>query len=202
VFIRLPHGHAADGSGGGESQFVPLKGETVSVPVGATVDARKGVLRMSTAADFRSANDPRHTVMTGTFSAAIFTIEQLTERQALAQARSEHKRRLSRGPSTDLVLSTPPGGVAQARCRRTGRPGKGIVRALSGTAKGFYRTIGANSITTTHNATWVVKDRCDGTLTEVGRGRATVILRHAGSKHPKSVVVGPGQGVLIKGRFA
>lgn len=200
VFIRLPGHHAADGPGGPAGSFVPLKGETVSVPVGSMIDARKGVLRLATSADYRSASDPRHHVQTGTFSVAIFTIKQLTTRQALARARAQHQRRLTGIPSTDLQLVTPGGAVANARCRRAGPPGKGIVRAFSGEGKGLYRTFAANSITTVRSATWIVKDRCDGTLTEVGRGSATVTPTHG--KHPHPVTVRSGQGVLIKGRFA
>jgi hypothetical protein len=103
-------------------------------------------------------------------------------------------------PSTDLQLFTAGGAVTAAGCRRTGPPGSGVVRAFSGVAKGLYRTIGANSITTVHNATWIVKDRCDGTLTEVGRGSATVTPTHGNHRQP--ITVHSGQGVIIKGRFA
>jgi hypothetical protein len=76
-----------------------------------------------------------------------------------------------------------------------------LVRALSATAKGLYRTMGANSITKTTDATWVVKDLCDGTETEVGRGHAVVTALHPTSKHHSSVTLGPGQAVLVKGRY-
>jgi hypothetical protein len=180
--------------------FVPLGGSTVSVPIGSEVDARKGVVRLVTAADYLPARDRRHRVQTGTFSVAIFAVKQLTIKQALARARAQHKRRLTGMPSTDLQLMTPSGALAKARCRRTGPPGKGIVRAFAGSGKGLYRTIGASSITTVRNATWIVRDRCDGTLTEVGRGSATVTPTHG--KNPRPVTVRSGQGVLIKGRFA
>ena len=75
------------------------------------------------------------------------------------------------------------------------------MRAISGTGKGLFRTVGANSITTIRDATWIVSDRCDGTLTEIGRGSATVTPIHPTHKHQRPVVVGAGQGVLIKGRF-
>jgi hypothetical protein len=179
--------------------FVPLKGSTVSVPIGSEIDARKGALRLSTAADYLSPRDPRHRVQTGTFSVAIFVVKQLTARQALARARAKHKRRLRGIPSTDLQLITAGGAPAKAQCRRTGPPGRGIVRAFTGVAKGLYRTLAANSIITVHNATWIVEDRCDGTLTEVGKGTATVTPTH--QKHPQPITVHSGQGVLIKGRF-
>jgi hypothetical protein len=204
VTIELPaSGKAQDArAAAGIQTLVPLKGSTVNVPVGSTVDTRKGVVALTTAADFRPSTAPKHVVSTGTFSVAIFAIEQQSERQAVALAHKRHRRRVTSAPSTDLNLKTPPGAVTHARCRRVGSPGKGVVRALAGTAKGLYRTIGATSITTIENATWVVKDRCDGTETEVGRGHATVTPIHPGRSHQHSVVIGPGQGVLIKGRFA
>ena len=134
-----------------------------------------------------------------TLSASIFTIEQMTAKQARAHLKRGH--RLFGIPPMNLHLRTPHRATAKARCRRTGSPGKGTVRAISGTAKGLFRTIGANSITTVHNATWIVSDRCDGTLTEVGRGSATVTPIHPTHKHEHPVTITAGQGVLIKGRF-
>lgn len=199
IFVRHPHGEADEHTG--PATVAPLKGETVSVPVGSTIDAQKGVVRLSSAADYRKASDPNHTVQTGTFSVAIFTIEQLSERQALTRMRIRRARLLKMRASTDLRLDTPPGAVAKARCRRTGRPGHGVVRKFAGFAKGLYRTIGAASITTVRNASWAVIDRCDGTVTEVGSGHATVTPRHPGHKKASNVVVGPGQRTTIKGRF-
>jgi IPT/TIG domain/Bacterial Ig-like domain (group 3) len=180
--------------------FVPLGGSTVSVPIGSEVDARKGVVRLVTAADYLPAQNRRHRVQVGTFSVGIFVVKQVTAKQALARARARHQRRLTGTPSTDLELITPPGAVGQARCRRTGTPGKGVVRALKGVGTGLYRTFGANSVTTVRSATWTVEDRCDGTLTEVRKGHATVTSKH--TDHPRPVTVGPEQSVLIKGRFA
>lgn len=63
--------------------------------------------------------------------------------------------------------------------------GSEITRTDTRTANGFYRTIGAASITTLKGrATWVVKGRCDGTLTEVGRSRVTVAAGNAPATPP------------------
>jgi hypothetical protein len=187
------------------SSYVPIKGATVSVPVGSTIDAhRKSQLRLATGADYRSGNHPAHTVQTGIFTAAdnavaIFSIEQMTIRQALLRIHGKRKRL---GPAaTALRLRTPPGAVSRARCRRHGPPGKGVVREISGVAKGVWRTVGARSITTVRDTHWVVEDRCDGTLTEVGRGTATVTSTADGRGGQHPIVVNAGQGVLIKGRF-
>ena len=211
VTITLPHGSSnghrvGAAGGGGIALLVPLKGETVGVPVGSTVNTTKGVASLTTAARFRSARARHPVLQTGTFSVAIFTIEQMTERQALARVHAKrHQKRHQKpkipAPSTDLRLRTPVGAVARAHCRHRGRPGAGLVRAISGTAKGLYRTMGAHSVTTTTDASWVVKDLCDGTETEVGRGHAVVTVLHPKSKKHSSVKLGPGQAVLIKGRF-
>ena len=169
--------------------FIPIKGSTVSVPVDSTIDATKGVIRVSTAADYRPVTDPRHHEQVGTFSEAIFEIKQLTKRQALARLRAKQRRRLFQIiPSTDLQLLSAPGALTKARCRpHSPNPGNGLVRAITGTAKGFYRTLAANSITTIHNATWIVEDRCDATITEVGKGTATVTPTHQPHPHPITI---------------
>jgi hypothetical protein len=123
----------------------------------------------------------------------------MTIRQALRRLHAKRKRL---GPAaTALRLRTPPGAVSRARCRRRGAPGKGVVREVSGVAKGVWRTVGARSITTVRDTRWVVEDRCDGTLTEVGRGTATVTSTGQGPGRRHPIVVNSGQGVLIKGRF-
>jgi hypothetical protein len=178
----------------------PLKGATVAVPMGSTVDTTKGKLALATARSYAQPHAGAAPLQNATLSASIFTIEQMTAKQARKHLkRGEH--RLFGIPPTTLGMRTPRRATAKARCRRTGAPGKGVVRAISGTGKGLFRTVGANSITTIRNATWIVSDRCDGTLTEVGRGRATVTPIHPTHKHERPVVITAGQGVLIKGRF-
>jgi hypothetical protein len=90
--------------------------------------------------------------------------------------------------------------MARACAARSGvRPLKGIVRTLAGSVlKGVFRTVGAASETTvSHNATWIVEDRCSGTLTQVGRGRATVFDR----ARDRTVTVGSGQAYLARARL-
>jgi predicted outer membrane repeat protein len=177
----------------------PIKGATVAVPMGSTVDTTKGRLQLATAASY---NQPAHgppPLQNATLAASIFSIQQMTAKQA--RAHLKHGQRLFGTPPTNFGLRTPPRAVAKARCRRTGAPGKGVVRVISASGKGLFRTIAANSITTVKSGTWIVSDRCDGTFTEVGRGSATVTPIHPTHKHEHPVTVGAGQGVLIKGRF-
>ncbi|HEY1518142.1 MAG TPA: choice-of-anchor Q domain-containing protein [Solirubrobacteraceae bacterium] len=196
VLISLPshRPRAAGDQGPSSASYVPLKGAG-TIPVGATVDATNGTVMLATAADYHGALDRRHRIQSGIFSAAIFTIEQLT-----AQQQQKHSHRKATGmPPTNLRLLTPFATTASIRCHAKGPPGRSIVRELSARAKGFFRVIAAASVTIVRNAQWTVEDRCDGTLTGVGRGKATVtyFLHH----RPVTKVVKPGGGLLVRQRF-
>jgi hypothetical protein len=196
VLISLPHHtpHAVGSSGPSSATYVPLKGSG-TIPVGSTIDATNGTVMLATAADYHGALDRRHRIQTGIFSAAIFTIEQQT-----AQQQEKHSHRKATGiPPTNLRLLTPAATAASSRCHVKGAPGRAIVRELSARAKGFFRVIAAASVTIVRNAQWTVEDRCDGTLTGVGRGTATVtyLLHH----RPVSKVVKAGGGLLVRQRF-
>jgi streptogramin lyase len=201
VVITPPSSSAGHGASVAHATgtFAPLKGETVAIPVGSTIDTRKGTVRIATAADNRQANDPRHRLQDGTFSAGIFILKQLTLRQQMAVAHREHRRRVTGVPATSLVLSNTPGAPSAAHCRRTGPPGKGVVRSFHGVAKGLYETVGAASTTTVRNAEWNVEDRCDGTLTEVGTGEATVA--YVSHHRTRTVTVHHGQAYFVAERF-
>ena len=64
-------------------------------------------------------------------------------------------------------------------------------------AKGFYRTLGGASTATARNATFITTDRCDGTITEVGKGRVTLAVKS--SKKP--IVVRAGGAYLAKAKL-
>ena len=171
----------------GKPVSVALKGRTVAVPVGSTVDARKGVVRVKTSADYAHTTSTQ----TGDFGAALFKIKQLKAKQALKQ--HHHVT----AAFTDVLLLTPKGALARAKCTTHGAPGKGIVRQIHIVAKGRYRTYGAASTTIAAGAAnWIVQDRCDGTLTHVLSGHVTVTF---GRGH--SVAVSAGRTELIKARF-
>ena len=196
VLISLPRHvpHAAGAGGPSSASYVPLKGGG-TIPVGSTIDATNGTVMLATAADYHGALDRRHRIQTGIFSAAIFTIEQETAKQ-----QEQHSHRKATGmPATNLRLVTPAATTATSRCHAKGPSGRAIVRELSARARGFFRVIAAASVTIVRNAQWTVEDRCDGTLTDVGRGTATVtfLLHH----RPATRVVKAGRALLVSQRF-
>jgi hypothetical protein len=153
----------------------------VNLAVGTTVDARKGRITL------KAAGGPKAAV--GSFSAAIFIIKQHKARKP----KKGHKHRKPAPVSTDLQIQTPPG-LARACASDAYLPLKGVIRTFTGQAKGLFRTIGAASATVVSSGSWIVQDRCDGTLTEVGRGSATVTSARTG----KRAKVRSGQAFLVR----
>ena len=197
VFIKLPPGTAAAARASRAAArisqndapiegFVPIKG-VATVPIGSQIDARRGQIELQTAPTFSRAG-ARSRLQQGRFAAALFAIRQARARKAKQRARR---------PTTDLKLLSPPGTERACAAASTFRPIKGVVRTLSAVAKGSFRAIGGASTTTATNATWLVSDRCDGTLTEVGSGTATVRSSRTG----REFKVHAGQGYLVRARL-
>ncbi|HET6547988.1 MAG TPA: hypothetical protein VFG79_06025 [Solirubrobacter sp.] len=155
VYVKLPRRTTKQLSG-----FVPLKG-IAALPVGTTVDARRGTLSLQTALDGRRAKQRK--LGRARLSAAIFQI-----RQARLKPRARRARRIA----TNLLLRSP--GTASARCRASRRPRAIPVRTLKATAKGLFRVSGGASHAVARNAAWTTTDRCNGTVTRVTRGRVNV----------------------------
>jgi hypothetical protein len=124
----------------------------------------------------------------GRFGAGMFAIRQAARRRGQSG---------SAKPTTDLVLQTPPGLSRACAAGSAVRPIKGVVRTLSATAKGAFRTIGGASTVTANSGTWIVSDRCDGTLTEVGRGK--VVVRDTRLK--QDFTLRSGQGYLARAQL-
>ena len=68
------------------------------------------------------------------------------------------------------------------------------MRSLTVSGKGFYRALGGASVGPSQNGTWITTDRCDGTLTEVGRGK----VRVRDPRRHRTVTVRAGRGFLVK----
>ena len=107
VFVKLP-GRSLKQNGG----FIPLKG-VASVPVGSTVDARKGELELKSAANGFAASDRRAKQQTARIRAGHV--------RHPAEAKAKKGVAKSASISTDIGLLTPPG--AEAACRQG--PGEG-----------------------------------------------------------------------------
>ncbi|MDA0180407.1 thrombospondin type 3 repeat-containing protein [Solirubrobacter phytolaccae] len=182
VYVKLPSSSRSFKQAG--DGFVPLKGQA-SVPVGSTVDTRKGTVAMASELNGRGAE------RSAKLSAGIFQIRQ-----------QRAKRGTSASVSTDLVLQSAPG--AEAACARSSRSGpikgrsRNTVRSLTATTeKGFFRVIGGAAITTAPDATWATRDRCDGTRTDVGKGRVAVYDRET----KRTVRVPAGRSYLVKAQL-
>jgi hypothetical protein len=122
------------------------------MPVGTTVDAQEGAVRLTVARDGRGGT------WTAVFSEGKFTITQ-----------PKHGE-----PVTTLKLTGPSVGDACAGASASGKRKRKKVRKLWGDGKGRFRTSGHYSAATVRGTRWLTEDRCDGTLTRVVRGTVEV----------------------------
>ncbi|HET6549787.1 MAG TPA: choice-of-anchor Q domain-containing protein, partial [Solirubrobacter sp.] len=133
----------------GSGRFVELDAAQ-GIPVGSTVDARKGVVELTSQP---RAGAPAQTAV---FYDGIFKVTQtrgitdlrLTEKLARCGKRS-----------------------ARAAAKKAKRPKK---RRLWGDGKGSFRTTGRYSAATVRGTKWLVQDSCNGTLTRVKAGSVKV----------------------------
>jgi len=162
VFVRLPAGSASD-TGARAAQkgagFIPLE-QARQVPIGTFVDTDDGSVRLAT------AQDRAGKIQFGNFSRGLFQILQKRRERAVTELRlkgsaASFRRCGARGSSA----------LAQAARRRLSSR---TVRRLSSNANGRFRTRGRNSAATVRGTLWITADRCDGTLTQVRRGRVAV----------------------------
>lgn len=203
VFIKLPPGVAGARAGveatrqqappAPGSGYVPLKG-VATIPVGSSVDARGGSITVTSATGASAKGASAPPSASAKLTAAIFQIRQ----DRLKRRSSKSKKKLPANP-TALVLRSPEGAIAAARCRDDA---DAVIRSLSAAVpKGTFQFVGAAaSVSTSARAANIrTVDRCDGTFTEVGRGVATVTSLHR--KHRKVVRVKAGRAYLMKGNF-
>jgi streptogramin lyase len=158
---------------GGRWRRVPLTG--VEIPIGATVDARRGTLVLTSAG--RAGG-----TQTGRFGSGIFSV---------------HQPRRARG-RVDLRLR----GGDFSRCRRAGRARGSVLAGASRVRRvrrlwgrdtgGRFRTYGRRSHATVRGTRWLTEDRCGGTFTRVTNG--AVVVRDLTRR--RSVVVRAGHSYL------
>jgi hypothetical protein len=120
-------------------------------PVGVTVDAQEGAVRLTVARGNGAG------VSRAVFSEGKFTVTQAREGDPVATLRLT-------GPSYADVCD---GATAAAKRRKR-------VRRLWGDGKGSFRTSGRYSAATVRGTRWLTEDRCDGTITRVVRGEVQV----------------------------
>ena len=145
------------------------------VPVGSVVDARAGVVELSTVAG--------RTTQAGRFWGAVFQVRQSRSGNGM----------------TDLVLR---GGRPEGCGRRSGTARAAAVSARRKPRKGLwgkdkggrFRTHGRNSVATVRGTKWLVEERCEGTLTRVTEG--AVVVRDL--RRGRSVTVRAGGRYLAR----
>jgi CSLREA domain-containing protein len=159
--------------------FIPLE-EASEIPVGAFVNARRGTVRVTSAVNSAGATQ------SGNFSRGLFQVLQ--------------SRRASARGLTELVLK----GSSFRSCRARGggrsasaaQLSRRTVRRLRANARGRFRTRGRNSSATVRGTVWETIDRCDGTLTNVRRGRVAV----RDFRRKRTVLVRAGKSYLARAR--
>jgi hypothetical protein len=163
-------------------RFVPLKGAE-TIPMGSTLDTTKGTVEVATASGVKGATGAART-QKATLADAIFAVRQKRAKEA------------KKGVAADIVLK---GQAFPKACTPTKKkpstPKKRTVfRSLKGLAVGYWRTVARGSVMTVNNASWTTQDRCDGTLTKVTKGSASI--RDASKK--KTVRVKAGKSYLAQ----
>ena len=159
VFVKLAATRSSVGAAQAKGRgFIPLRSAR-QIPVGSLLNTRKGVVRLVSAADRRGKKQQAD------FNAGLFRTLQSPRGRGLTELR------LSSGKFSGCVLRGKRSSVAQSARRRYR---KRTVRRLRGNGSGRFRTRGRYSSATVRGTDWTVTDRCDGTLTQVKRGRVAV----------------------------
>jgi hypothetical protein len=197
VFVKLPAGAAASAFTSSlrvpfqDAGFIPLKG-VATVPTGSTLDTRAGQVALTAAVNGQRPRSRSQLRREARFRAGIFQIQQAR--------RSRKQARRKKIPVRAQLVSAVGAEAPCARSAPGGGPLKGVrVRSLSMTAKGVFRAVGgaATVAPAKGTATFVTTDRCDGTVTEVGRGRVAVIAKKTGKKR----TVKAGQAYIVRLRL-
>jgi hypothetical protein len=165
VKIQLPRGTSASRAKvlglppAATNRFVPLS-EALSVPVGSTLDTRRGTVRLLSAGLAQRNNSSYNGA---SFRGGVFGVSQ-------------------RG-NNPLTTLTAKGnlGCKSGRARRSGVTAA-RTRSLFGSGRGRFRTRGRRSSATVRGTEWVQKDSCSGTLTVVRQG--SVVVRDVAKKKP------------------
>jgi hypothetical protein len=161
VMVKLP----------GATTFKRLTGNE-QIPVGATVDATIGRVRLTSA-----VNTHGKTQTADFYSGGFRVTQKRGQARATLQLMGGHSSACPRAASADL------GPVAITATRHPRR-------RLWGSGKGSYTTSGSSASATVRGTTWLTEDDCEGTFISVRRGtvvvrdfarRNTIIVRAPGS---------------------
>jgi hypothetical protein len=173
VLVKLPAGASARQKGQG---FVPLS-QARQIPVGSTLDTRKGTVALTAAANSSGKTQ------VGQFTAGLFQILQARAARPVARLK------LSGGSFSSC-------GKITARSARRKKLSRKTIRQVRGDAKGNFRTEGRYAAATVRGTAWTMSDRCDGTLTKVRRG--VVVVRDRLAR--RTIRVRAGKSYLARAR--
>jgi type IV pilus assembly protein PilY1 len=155
---------------GKDGKFRTL-GANESIPLGSTIDATKGRVRLT------SASGPGGATQIAVFYQGAFVVTQTHGPKPITQLALSGK------------LTCPKGKRATASARKR-------VRRLWGDGKGRFRTRGRHGAATVKGTKWLTEDRCDSTLVRVRRG--TVIVRDFAKR--RNVTVKKGHSYVARAK--
>jgi Ca2+-binding RTX toxin-like protein len=153
--------------------------DPVKIPIGSTIDAREGEVRVATA---RNRAGARQEI---SVSEGVFSLRQDTGRRPVTMLR------LTGG-------SFGPCGGSSSRERgapaRKAKPGRRLRTRLDKPKRAHVKVRGRYSIGAAYGTAWLTEDRCDGTLTRVKSGTVRVrdLVRH------RTVTVRAGSSYLAR----
>jgi len=179
VLIGIPSGTATARARASQKglTFVPLT-EARQIPTGSFLDTSRGTVQLVSATSAAKTQS-------GKFSSGLFQVLQSRKRRAkgLTELRLKGGRfnrcRTRRGRSASAAQLS----------RRT-------VRRLRSNARGRFRTRGRHSAATVRGTVWITTDRCDGTLTQVKRGKVQV----RDLRRKRNILVRAGKSYLARAR--
>jgi hypothetical protein len=148
-------------------------GRNEAIPLGSTVDATKGRVRLTSAAA------PGGKTQTADFYQGSFVITQTAGKKPITQ--------LALAGALNCKAKSPKASAAATRKK---------VRRLWGDGKGRFRTKGRRAAATVRGTKWLTEDRCDSTRITVKRGVVSV----RDFKRRKTVVVKKGHSYVARAK--
>jgi hypothetical protein len=167
-----------------DGTFVPLTEPSQIIP-GAVIDARRGVLQLTT------ATGKKQTVQKGRFRKGVFSVTQSKKRKPRGLVELRLARNIDGKVLTKGCKSSRSGDLTGVAAKK---PSKKVLNLLKSDAKGKFRTTGKYSAATVRGTKWDMADRCDGTLTKVHRGLVDV----EDFAKRKTIAVSAGHSYLAK----
>jgi hypothetical protein len=151
----------------------------VKIPIGSTIDAREGEVRVATA---RNRAGARQEI---SVSEGVFSLRQDTGRRPVTMLQLTGGRFGPCGGSASRERGAP---------ARKAKPGRRLRTRLDKPKRAHVKVRGRYSIGAAYGTAWLTEDRCDGTLTRVKSGTVRVLdlVRH------RTVTVRGGSSYLAR----